>query len=294
MLAIHLWDLLKETADDWVKDRVARMGAALAYYSVFSVAPLLLIAIGIAAVFFGEQAAHRELHHQLADVVGPSIASAIEEILGDIHENHSDVTGGLIGLLILLFGASGVFAELQDALNTIWKLKPRSDAGLWRALRDRLVSFIVVLATGCLLLASLIISAGIDGLQNALRRQMAAGDWLWWAGNSFVSFAVVVLLFAVIYKVLPDTDVRWRDVWPGALLAALLFTLGKYLICLYLAKGAVASAFGAAGSVIVLLVFVYYSSQIVLFGAEFCHVYARHHALREAAAKASQALPAVN
>jgi membrane protein len=277
MSATTVWGCLRETANDWLADKASRMGAALAYYSVFSVAPLLLVAISIAGLFFGEVAARKELHHRIADTVGPPVAAAVEDILGKVHENGNSVRGGIIGLVLLLFGASGVFAELQDALNTIWKVKPKPGSGLWGEIRHRLISFTVVLGTGFLLLVLLAITTLVAGLQSALRQQMAGGDWLWWIVNFVVSFCVVAGLFAVIYKTLPDTRVRWRDVWLGAVLAGLLFALGKYLIGLYLAKGAVVSAFGAAGSVIVLLVWVYYSSQILLFGAEFCHVYARCH-----------------
>jgi membrane protein len=271
MSPAKLWTLLKETVNNWLADKASRMGAALAYYSVFSVTPLLLVAIGIAGVFFGEQAAKQELHTQLAETIGPQVAGAVEEMLGNVHRNRSGVIGSLVGVVILFFGASGVFVELQDALNTIWKVKPEDGArGL---LRDRIVSFLVVVSSGCLLLVSLAASALVVGFQENLRARMPGGDWFWWIGNLVVSFTVVALLFAMIYKLLPDTTVRWRDVWPGAVLAALLFTLGKYLIGLYLAKGAVASAFGAAGSVIVLVVWVYYSSQILLFGAEFSRAY---------------------
>jgi membrane protein len=294
MSLTRLWGLLKETANDWLKDNVSRMGAALAYYSVFSVAPLLLVAISIAGVFFGEQAARKELHHRIADAVGPPVAVAVEDILSEVHENGNSVTGGIIGLAILLFGASGVFAELQDALNAIWKVESKPGSGPWGVVYHRLISFTVVLGTGFLLLVSLAIAALLAGVQNALRQQMPGGDWLWWTVDLLASVCVVAGLFALIYKTLPNTQVRWRDVWLGSVLAALLFTLGKYLIGLYLAKGAVASAFGAAGSVIVLLVWVYYSSQIALFGAEFCHVYARsqgdiHLPERDDSARASDA-----
>jgi membrane protein len=184
--------------------------------------------------------------------------------------------GTVVGVVVLLFGASGVFAELQDALNTIWRVKPKPGQGIWGVVRDRLISFLVVLGTGFFLLASLVLSAVLNGVENAVSERLTGGAWLWWGVNAGVAFAVVAVLFAIIYKLLPDTNVGWRDVWLGALLAALLYSIGKYLIGLYLARGAVVSAFGAAGSVIVILTWVYYSAQILLFGAEFTRVYARH------------------
>jgi membrane protein len=276
MLVIKLWRMLRETADEWVGDKAPRMGAALAYYAIFSVAPLLLIAISIAAAVFGEEAARNDLHKQIGDTVGKSVAGAIEEVLGNVHRSGGGLLGTAVGVVILLFGASGVFTELQGALNTIWRVKPKPGSGVWGVVRNRLVSFFVVFGTGFFLLASLVLSAVLEGLERAVGERLAGGEWLWWRVNVAVSFAVVAVLFAMIYKLLPDTNVGWRDVWLGAVIAALLFTVGKYVIGVYLARGAVESAFGAAGSVIVILTWVYYSSQILLFGAEFTRVHARH------------------
>jgi membrane protein len=277
MLIRNIPAIFKDTVNDWLEDKVPRMGAALAYYSVFSVAPLLLIAIAIAGIFFGEQAAKSQLRDQISEAVGSSAAAAVEEILGSVHRGGTGLLGSLIGLVILLFGASGVFIELQDALNSIWKVKPKPGrSGVWAFIRDRLFSFLVVLGTGFLLLASLIVTAVLAGVENALRDQLTGIGWFWWSINLIVTFGLITLLFAMIYKVLPDTTVGWRDVWVGAVLAALFFSLGKYLIGLYVSRGGVASAFGAAGSVIVLLTWVYYSSQILLFGAEFTRVYSRY------------------
>jgi membrane protein len=277
MFAAKSWGLLRETANDWLDDKVPRMGAALAYYAIFSLAPLLLIAISIAGWVFGEQAAQRGLHQQIAGTVGDSAAAAAEEILAGVHRSGSGWLGTVVGVVVLLFGASGVFVELQDALNTIWKVKPEPGVGVWGVVRARLFSFLVVLATGLVLLVSVVVSTVLGAVENALRGEMAGGGWLWSVVNGIVAFVLVAVLFAMIYKVMPETKVTWRNVRVGAVVAALLFTLGKYLISLYLTHGAVASAFGAAGSVIVLLVWVYYSSQILLFGAEFTRVCARHH-----------------
>ncbi len=267
------WVMFKETVNDWLEDNAPRMGAALAYYSVFSLAPLLLIAVAVAGIVFGEQAARRELHEQLAQAVGPATASAVEDLLGNVHRSGRDVLGTVVGLVVLLFGASGVFVELQSDLDTIWKVKPRPGGGARGVVRGRLVSFLIVAGAGLLLLISVAVGTALSGLEQA---SGAGGGGPWRAASLALSFGLETLLFMMIYKVLPDTSVGWRDVWVGALLTALLFNVGKYLIGLYLARGAVASAFGAAGSVIVVLVWVYYSSQIVLFGAEFTRVYARH------------------
>jgi membrane protein len=272
--------LLGETFADWNEDRVPRMGAALAYYSVFSAAPLLLIAVAIAGFVFGEQAARRELHTEIAGIVGTTAASATEEIVGDVHRNGSGWLGGLIGLAVLLFGASGVFTELQDALNSIWKVAPQHRSGILAIVRDRLLSFLIVAVTGFVLLTLVIVSAVLNGLEHVLHPRTIVDGWLWWGTNQIFTLGLVTMLFAVIYKTIPDTRVEWRDVWLGAAIAALLFTIGKYVIGLYLTRTAVASAFGAAGSVVVLLTWVYYSSQILLFGAEFTRVYA--HNLRGA------------
>jgi membrane protein len=288
MFASKFRATLRETASDWLEDRVPRMGAALAYYGVFSLAPLLLIAVAIAGRVFGEQAARRGLHEQISGTVGASVAGAIEEILGNVHRSGSGLLNGAIGLVVLLFGASGVFVELQDALNTIWKVKPPPGNGIWSFVRDRLISFLVVVSTGLLLLVSVVVNAVLGAVEHVLRADMTGGDWIWSGINQLSSFVLVVLLFATIYKLLPDTSVAWSNVWGGAVIAGLLFTLGKYLIGLYLLRGAVTSAFGAAGSVIVVLTWVYYSAQILLFGAEFTRVCSRHGCLDMASGNAGR------
>jgi membrane protein len=279
MTAKLYWQMLKETADAWMNDKAFRMGAALAYYSVFSMAPVLLIAIGIASLVFGEQAARGEVLAEVRDTVGPQTAAAIEEILA-----HSGRDGGggwatAVGFAVLLFGASGVFVELQDALNTIWKVMPRPGRVVWEVIRERLLSFSVILGTGFLLLVSLVLSAALEALGGALKPidALPGGAAIWQGLNFVLSFSIITLLFAMIYKVLPDAEIAWRDVWVGAVITALLFTGGKYLIGLYLGRSGLTSAFGAAGSVILVLSWVYYSSLILLFGAEFTRVYAKHN-----------------
>jgi membrane protein len=271
----QLWPIVKETFSEWSQDKVPRLGAALAYYSVFSLAPLLLLSIGIAGLIFGEEAARGEILNQIETTVGPTAARAIEDILRNTHESGSGTLATVIGLVVLLFGASGVFVELQDSLNTIWQVAPKPGIGIMGTIRDRLVSISVVLGTGFLLLVSLVLSAALAALGKWMTpATLPGGAWLWSAVNSAVSLGVITVLFAMIFKLLPDATVAWRDVWIGAFVTAILFTLGKFAIGLYLGQSSVASAFGAAGSVVVLLVWVYYSSQILLLGAEFTRVYA--------------------
>jgi membrane protein len=236
----------------------------------------LLIAISIAGLFFGEQAARHQLHEQIARTVGAPAAGALEKLLENAHRSGAGIIGTVLGVVVFLFGAAGVFGELQDSLNTIWEVKPKPGQGLRGIVRNRLFSFSVVLGTGFLLLVSLVASAVLSGLEGAVRDRLAGGEVLWRAVNFVVSFGLVALLFAMIYKLLPDADVNLRDVWVGAAITAPLFAPGKYLIGLNLAKGAIASSYGAAGSVIIVLVWVYYSSRILLFGAEFTRVYAPH------------------
>jgi membrane protein len=267
--------LLSQTFQAWIADRAFRMAGALAYYSLFSMAPLLLIVIGVATQVFEKQAARTEILNQVQDTVGldPSARDAVEKML-DQPVGGAGVVATVIGLVVLLFGASGVFAELQDDLNTIWKVQPKPGLGIWAMIRDRLLSFTVVLGTGFLLLVSLVVSAALSALGNFLDARIPGMTWLWHVLNLVVSFAVVTLLFAMIYKVLPDAQVAWRDVWVGSVVTALLFTVGKALIGIYIGKSGVASSFGAAGSLVVLLVWVYYSAVILLLGAEFTHAYA--------------------
>jgi membrane protein len=269
----NLWPVLKEAARAWSADKAPQMGAALAYYTIFSLAPLLLIAIGVAGLVFGEEAARGEILQQIEGTVGRPTAEAVEAMLSNAR---ADTGKGmtLVGLITLLFGASGVFIQLQDALNVIWKVHAKS-SGVRGFVRDRLLSFLVVAGTGFLLLVSVVLSSLLAALNKYLTPSSLPGGVALWQGlHALVSLGIITLLFAMIYKVLPDARVAWRDVWAGAVLASLLFAVGKHLIGLYLGRSGVASTFGAAGSVVLVLVWVYYSSQILLFGAEVAHAYA--------------------
>ena len=268
-----LAQLVRQTFREWNENRVPRMGAAIAYYSVFSLAPLVLTAIGIASIVFGREAAQGAMSQELEGTIGPSAAQAIEELIKQTHQSGQGHTAAWIGLGMLLFGASGVFIELQDALNTIWKAEPPQGFPWWHMVTGRFLSAAVVLGTGFLLLVSLIISAALKRVGDILPQALPGGFSLWQALNQVISFVLITGLLALIYKLLPDAKIVWRDIWMGALLTAFLFTVGKYVIGLYLGQSSTTSVLGAGGSLVVLLVWVYYSSQIVLFGAEFTYVY---------------------
>jgi len=296
MVVMHfaaVFDLLKQTWLDWNTDRCPRMGAALAYYTVFSLAPLMVIAIAIAGVVFGGQAARGEIGDELATTLGRPAAAAIEDLLRQNHDTGGNALASVIGLVVLLVGASGVFIELEDALNTIWKVPPERSATVLAFIRDRVLSFTLVLGTGFLLLVSLVISAALSAMDRFLTPSaMPGGTLLWHLVNVVVSYLFITGLFALIFRYLPNTAVRWRDVWVGAAGTALLFTIGKYLLGLYIGLSGVASGFGAAGSLAVILVWVFFSAQIMLLGAEFTHVYAqRYGSLSKAGAASPAARP---
>jgi membrane protein len=280
----EVWALVKEAFTSWQDDKAASMGAALAYYSLFSLSPLLIIAIAIASLVFGQEAAQGQIVEQLTDTVGQPAAGALQEIIGRTHASGSGWWATIIGLVTLLFGASAVFSQLQEALNTVWKVTPRPGRAFLTVVRERFLSFTMVLGTGFLLLISLVITAALASLGSILPIHVPGGAWLWQLVNTLVSLAFITVLFALIYKELPDVKLAWTDVWIGAAVTALLFTLGRYLLGLYLASSSVASAYGAAGSLVLVLVWVYYSSQLLLFGAELTRVYAKR--------KGRQVLPA--
>jgi len=270
-----IYQLLKTTFDEWNDASAPRLGAALAYYTVFSLAPLLLLVIAIAGLFLGEKAARGQIVEEIGDTVGGPVAESIQQML---EHAHSPTSGGIataVAIVTLLFGASGVFGQLQDALNTIWQVKPKPGRGILGILRDRFLSMTMVLGTGFLLLVSLVVTAAIAALGKFLTpTALPGGTYLWQGVNLLVSLGLITLLFAMIFKVLPDVKIEWRDVWIGAVITAVLFTVGKFLLGYYLGRGSVTSAYGAAGSLVVLLIWVYYSSQILLFGAAFTRVYA--------------------
>lgn len=269
------WQLVKLAAAAWVADYAPSMGAALSYYSVFSLAPLLLIVISIAGLIFGQDAVRGELFGQLAGLLGSEAAAAVEGLLASVSKPAAGIASTLIGVLLLLVGATTVFGELQDALDRIWRAPARDrSGGLWGLLRARLLSFGMILGIAFLLMVSLVLSAAVAALGKWWSG--AFGSWeLVAQGLDFgVGFVMTTGVFAMIYKIMPRVSVQWRDVWLGAVVTALLFTIGRFLIGLYIGKSGVASGFGAAGSLIIVFIWVYYSAQIFLIGAEFTWIYA--------------------
>lgn len=267
------WALLKKTGMRWMDHNTPRLGAALAYYTVLSMAPLLVVAIGIAGLVFGEQAARGEIVYQVSGLVGNEIGNIVQDLLKSAHQQNHGATASVIGGLTLLIGASAVFGELRDSMNLIWNHKDESFG--WKGfLRYRIFTFAVVMAVGFLLLVSLVVNTMLAFLGKYVGSRISIHPTLGLIIEPIISIFVTALLFALIYKYIPDVPVKWEDVRAGALFTAVLFSAGKSLIGLYLGKASVGSAYGAAGSLVVLLVWVYYSSQVFFFGAEFTKVYA--------------------
>jgi membrane protein len=278
----RLWPLIKKSVLSWRQDYAASMGAALAYYTLFSLAPVLIIVIAVAGFFLGPEAARGEIDAQLQGLLGNDGAAAVQGLLASASEPEEGLIATLTGILLLVVGATTIFAELQTDLDRIWRAPAaKKTSGLWALLRTRLLSFGMILAIAFLLLVSLVVSAALAAL----------GKWWggWFGGwavlletlNFVVAFAITTGLFALIYKFLPRAEIAWRDVWIGAAVTALLFAIGKFVIGLYIGRSGIASGYGAAGSFVVLLVWVYYSTQIFLLGAEFTWVYSHEHGSRK-------------
>ena len=267
--------LLKEAGEAWVGDNATRLSAALAYYAIFSLAPLIVIAVSIAGLVFGEEAARGQLSGQIRSLAGETAGNAIQALAKGAAHRSAGIFAAIAGIIALLFGASGVFGELKRSLNDVWGVVAQPGGSLMAALRDRFLSFAMVLGIGFLLVVSLVVSVGVAAVTAYLRSALPLPPGVFAAGDLVISLGVVTLLFAMIFKILPDVSIRWRDVAIGAIGTALLFTIGKFLIGLYLGASSVASSYGAAGSVIVALLWVYYSACILFFGAEFTKVYAR-------------------
>jgi membrane protein len=273
------FDLLKAAFNDWMADEAPRLGAALAYYTLFALAPLLVVAISIAGLVFGREAAQGRIVAELQGVVGQNGAEAVNQLIQNSRKPATGIVASVLGLLTLLLGAAGAFVELRSALNRIWDVKTTS-TGIWGFVRDRLAAFALVLSVGFLLMASLVLSAALTAAGGLLSRYISHPVALLHAANAAVSFLVITALFALIFKLLPDAKIAWSDVWVGAALTSLLFTVGKFAIGLYLGQSGVTSTYGAAGSVVVLIVWVYYFAQIFYFGAELTQAYARAHGSR--------------
>ena len=268
-----LWWVMKRALGGWWDDNVPRLGASLAYYTLFALSPVLLVATSIAGLVFGADAVRGEIVGQIQGLVGRQGAEAVQAMLENASRPSASIPATIVGLVTFFLGATGAFLELQTALNAIWRVKPRPGANVRDFVVQRLISFGLVVGVGFLLLVSLLVSAALAALSRYLGRIFPALTAFWEAGNVLVALFVITLLFAMVYKILPDVRLRWRDVWVGALVTAGLFSIGKQLIGLYLGTSSVGSSYGAAGSVVVLLIWVYYSAQVVLLGAEFTRFY---------------------
>jgi membrane protein len=275
-----VWFLLKTTATQWINDKCPQLGAALAYFTVFSLAPLVLILLAFFGLFFGSDHARDKIIEQLRYMIDPSGIQVIKDIASSAAKPESGILATLLGIVVGLFGASGVFGQLQDALNTIWGVKAKPGAGLWAFLRARFLSFAMVAGVCFLLLVSLTVESVLRGLSTYLQNLLPGGHILALLLFLILDVGAVIALFAMIFRFLPDIKIGWRDVWIGASLTGLLFVLGKFILGLYLGSGAAGSAYGAASSLITLLLWIYYSAQILLFGAEFTQVYTHSYGSR--------------
>jgi membrane protein len=274
--------LLKSAAVNWVRDYAQSMGAALAFYTMFSIAPLLLIVISVAGLAFGEDAARGEIYEQLEELLGVTGATAVEELLESVGKPGESLRATFFGVLLLFIGATTVFAELQDAFDRIWRAPPRAGtAGLWNIVRVRLVSFGMILGIGFLLMVSLVFSAAMAALSAQWDPLFAGWSTVARTIDVTLSILLATAVFAVIYKTMPRVRIDWKDVWIGAAVTSLLFIAGKYLIGVYIGRSSISSGFGAAASLVVVLLWVYYSAQIFLFGAEFTRAYSHRFGSRK-------------
>lgn len=268
------WDLTKATFNDWIDDNVPRLGAALAYYTLFSLAPMLVVAIAIAGFVFGEEAARGEIFVQLQTLIGAEGAKLVESLLQSVSKPSHGLLATVLGVFTFILGATTAFVELQSALNTVWEVQPKPGRGVKGLLRDRILSFGMLLGIGFLLLVSLAVSAALSAFSTFMGNRVPGFYYFAQLMNFVLSIGVQTVLFAMMYKFLPDVKLAWRDVWVGAFSTSVLFTLGKFLLGFYIGSSSVTSGYGAAGSVAVLLLWVYYSTQILLLGAEFTQIYA--------------------
>ena len=272
-----IWNVFKTAIDQWFCHRSARLGAALAYYSVFSMGPLLLIVTSVAGLFFGAEAVRGSLSTQFRSLLGDTGSKAVEAMLAGASSEQSGRLAAITGVLLLLVAALGVVVQLKDAMNTIWNVEEPKETGVWWYLRTYLISFAGILGLGFLLAVSLVVSTGLAALSSFWSGSAAAiGETI----NLFASTVILTALFAMLFKWFPDTEIAWSDVLPGAVATAVLFNIGKFAIGWYIGTQGLESTYGAAASIVILLIWVYYSAQIVLFGAELTHAYAAENGSR--------------
>lgn len=270
------WSMLKETYNEWSKDNATLHAAALAYYTIFSLAPLLLILIAIVGLVYGQKAAEGAVMQQAQGMVGPEAAGMLQQMLQSVSKPGANIITGIIGIITLLIGAGMLFARLQEAMNAIWDVETRPEVSFWIRLRKRFWGYAMLLGIAFLLLVTMVVSAAVSAVSKYFTNLLPVGtEAVSYLIDITFSLLVVTLLFAMIFKILPDVKIPWRNVWVGAFITAVLFTIGKFLIGLYLGKASVGSAYGAAGSLVLLLIWVYYAAQILFFGAEFTQVWSR-------------------
>lgn len=269
-----IWQVLKDAFKGFSDHKVPKLSASLAYYTVFSIGPLLLVIIALAGFFLGREAVEGSLYSQLDSFIGKEAAAQIQEIVGNAFKSGDSSIGATVGIIVLLIGATTMFGELQDSINTIWGLKPKPKQGLWVLIKNRLLSFGLIAVLGFLLLVSLAVTAVIAGLSDRIQQLVPSiGPAVMFVITGLLTLAITTFLFAVVFKVLPDAKMEWRQVWPGAIATSILFLIGKFAISFYIGQSDIGSSFGAAGSMIILLVWIYYSSIILYFGAEFTRAY---------------------
>ncbi|MGE5681920.1 MAG: YihY/virulence factor BrkB family protein [Bacillota bacterium] len=273
----EIWSFIKQLFSEYSENKVPKLGASLAYYTIFSIAPLLIIAIAVAGFIFGKDAAQGQLSGQLKSLVGNEGAILIQTAIQNSSNVSSGIIATLVSILTLIIGATAVFIEIQDSLNTIWKVRPRSEKPFKDFFRTRLTSFILVVGMGFLLMVSLIVSAAISALTDLIDKYLSVPGYVFQLIDIVLSLSVIFVLFSMIFKLLPDVELKWKDVRTGALFTTILFVVGKYLIGLYLGKSSVSSVYGAASSLAIILVWIYYSSQILYLGAEFTYVYVQRY-----------------
>ena len=272
--------LIKNTFSEWSEDKASRLAAALAYYTIFSIPPLLIIAIAIAGQVFGQEAAQNQIVAQFSSLIGADSAEALQAMITNAQQPGESIAAAIFGVIILLFGASGVFGQLQDALNTIWEVEPKQGRGILGMIKDRFFSFTMVLGVSFLLLVSLLMSAALAAVGEFFNALLPSLTVLAPFFSLLISLGAITVVFALIFKVVPDVKVAWSDVWVGAAVTGLLFVLGQFAIGLYLGNSDVTSTYGAAGALVVILLWVFYSAQILFLGAEFTQVYANIYGTR--------------
>lgn len=286
----RFYALLKQTVMNWLDDYAPSMGAAIAFYTVFSLAPLVIIVIGVAGFFWGREAVQGQLFDQVSSMVGTEGGKAVESVVLGAQEPAQGIAATVISVVMLVIGSTTVFSELQSALDRIWKVSPKKQSGIWALIRARLLSFGLILTLAFLLIVSLVVSTALAALGSWLGGGVPGWAMLLQAANAAVTLGILTLLFGMIYRFMPQVSVAWRDVWAGAFVTAVMFEIGKFLIGLYMAKASIASSYAAAGSLVVVLIWVYYAAQVFLLGAEFTRVYAQAHGSRKEPSPGSPAI----